>query len=148
MKLKTLFLLFFILSLVLIGCSNKQTQVNDIDETFSKKAITDNESNKFPNEELYQDIFLSTLNPYIDKAIKQHYGSTVVTDPLYVDIISAKRVQGYRSLNFELKIKVKPYKGAHIVVGEDIITIKVNPGKVEVLNFEHVKDYQLPPNLQ
>ena len=143
MKPKYFFLLFFILALVLTGCTNKQNQLNNMDGTSS----TDNNSNEFSKEELYQDIFLTILNPYIDEAIKQHYGDTIITDPLYQEIISAERLQGYRSLDFELKIKVKPYKGAHIVVGEDIITIKVNTGKVEVLNSEHIKDYPLPSHL-
>lgn len=104
-------------------------------------------------EELYQDIFVSLLMPYIDKEIDNYYlkyltGSPTVA-PYTVSILSAERPNGYRTFFFRLKLRVSSYTGPHIGVGLDYITVTVGgSGAVTVEKFEHIKSYELPPEYQ
>lgn len=108
------------------------------------------------NEEIYKDIFMSLLHPYIDKAIRNYYKHPYNHDPWDVDILNIERPNGYRTFLFILKLKVIPYYGPHIGVGVDYITISVSgTGKVEIQKFEHIKSYDIPakpkeekPNMQ
>jgi hypothetical protein len=103
-------------------------------------------------EEIYQDVFMTMLSPYIDKAIDDYYekhtGYTPGVDPWQPQILYIKRPNGYRTFLFEMKLEVAPYLGAHNSIGVDHITLSVSPGEVKVLEFEHIKDYPIPPWLQ
>ena len=102
--------------------------------------------------ELYQDIYISLLMPYIEKEVASYYSNilkeTPQVAPYYVNVLDAKRPNGYRSFLFELKLKVIPYVGPHIGVGVDYITIKIASRKVTIENFKHINTYSLPPNYQ
>lgn len=102
-------------------------------------------------EELYQDIFLSLLLPYIQNEVDKYYSkyltSPPIVDPYMVDILSAQRPNGYRTYFFRLKLQVNSYIGPHNSVGLDYITVTVGgSGDVKVEKFEHIKSYALPPN--
>ncbi|MFL0246578.1 DUF3888 domain-containing protein [Candidatus Clostridium stratigraminis] len=104
-------------------------------------------------EELYQDIFLSLLSPYIQNEIDKYYSKylTVTPEvaPYTVYVLSAERLNGYRTFVFNLKLKVIPFVGPHIGVGTDYITLIINSsGDVKIKKFEHIKSYELPPNYQ
>jgi len=104
-------------------------------------------------EELYQDIFISLLLPYIQKEVDKYYSEyltdTPMAAPYTVYVLSAERQLGYRSFLFKLKLQVNSYTGPHIGVGLDYITLTVGgSGDVKVEKFEHIKSYELPPNYQ
>jgi hypothetical protein len=91
-------------------------------------------------EELYQDLFVSFLQPEIKKAVNNYYGAPYMVAPCLVKILSVERPSGYRTFEFVLKLEVKPYTGPHNSIGVDHITIRVSSGpKVIVEKFEHIK---------
>ncbi|MCB2357095.1 DUF3888 domain-containing protein [Clostridium estertheticum] len=108
---------------------------------------------KQSREELYQDIFISLLLPYIQKEVDTYYSKyltdTPMVAPYTVYVLSAERPNGYRSIVFNIKLKVNSYIGPHLGVGLDYITVIVGgTGDIEIKKFEHIKSYELPPNYQ
>lgn len=104
-------------------------------------------------EELYQDIFMTLLLPYIQAEVDKYYEEYLsyppIVAPYDVKILEAQRLNGYRGFDFRLKIELHPYVGPHLDVGLDYITVRVNPvDKVKIEKFEHIKSYELPPNYQ
>ncbi len=103
-------------------------------------------------EELYQDVFMMMLLPYIQKEVDNYYekntGYSPSVDPWMIDLLSIERPYGYRSFTFIMKLEVTPYLGAHNTIGVDHITIRVSYDKVEILKYEHIKDFPIPPWLQ
>jgi hypothetical protein len=104
-------------------------------------------------EELYQDIFISLLLPYINKEIDKYYSKyltdTPMVAPYTVYVLSAERPNGYRTFFFRLKLQVDSYIGPHLDVGLDYITVTVGgSGDVKIEKFEHIKSYELPPSYQ
>ena len=104
-------------------------------------------------EQIHHDILCSLLMPYIDKSVDDYYAKflnyTLRVDPWDVEILSEERPTN--AFRFVIKMKVFPYVGPHIRVGDDNITMSVEgPGIVVVNNFEHIKsDYlNLPSNWQ
>lgn len=101
-------------------------------------------------EELYKDIIFSLISLHIQKSVNDYYSKFLTdiptVDPWSVDIISIERPLGYRTFNFILTIEIKPYVSSHIAVGVDHLTIIIDGvGNVIVNNFEHIRDYELPP---
>lgn len=104
-------------------------------------------------EELYQDIFISLLLPYIQKEVDKYYSKyltdTPIVAPYTVYILNAERPNGYRSFIFNLKLEVHSYIGPHNSVGLDYITVIVGGlENIKIEKFEHIKSYVLPPNYQ
>lgn len=104
-------------------------------------------------EELYQDISISLLLPYIQKEINKYYLKYLTEPPMVapytVYVLSAERVGDYRSFIFKLKLRVDSYIGPHLDVGLDYITVTVQgSGEVNVEKFEHIKSYKLMPNYE
>jgi hypothetical protein len=104
-------------------------------------------------EELYQDIFMSLLLPYIQNEVDKYYSKYLIDTPMVapytVYVLSADRPNGYRSFVFNLKLRVDSYIGPHIDVGQDYIYLTVEGGgNVKIEKFEHIKSYKLPPNYQ
>lgn len=96
-------------------------------------------------EELYQDIFVTFLLPYIERAVDDYYGVPYTVAPYGVKILNVERLNGYRSFKFVVKLEIMPYIGPHNSVGIDHITIQVSAGpKVTIEKFEHIKSYVLP----
>ncbi|MBU3189385.1 DUF3888 domain-containing protein [Clostridium bowmanii] len=104
-------------------------------------------------EELYQDVFMTLLLPYIQDEVDKYYKEYLTTSPgvapYGVYILEADRVNGYRGFDFRLKIELHPYVGPHLSVGTDYITLRVIPFyNVKVEKFEHITSSELPPNYQ
>ena len=115
-------------------------------------ALT-NKSPESSQEEIHHYIIASLLMPYILKSVNGYYSKflnhPLSVAPWEVDFLSEE--QPNNNFRFVIKIKVLPYLGPHIRVGEDNITMSVEgPGEVVVNNFEHIKsDYlNLPSNWQ
>lgn len=103
-------------------------------------------------EEIYQDVFITLLLPYIEEAVTDYYekntGYSPSVDPWEPDIISIARPKGYRTFLFVIKLEVSPFLGAHNSIGVDRLTIRVSSGEIKVEEFEHIKDFPIPPWLQ
>lgn len=106
-------------------------------------------------EELYQDIFISLLLPDIQREIDNYYKEFLTDGPMVapytVYVLSAERLEHYRSFIFRVKLKVDSYIGPHLDIGVDNITILIGAGdKPKIEKFQHVKSYylDLPPNYQ
>lgn len=59
-------------------------------------------------EEIYHDIFMSLLHPYISKSINEYYGQPFTHDPWSNKILSIERPNGYRTFYFIIKLEVTP----------------------------------------
>jgi len=104
-------------------------------------------------EELYQDIFISLLLPYIQNEVDKYYSKyltqTPMVAPYTVYVLNAERPNGYRTFSFRLKLQVDSYIGPHNSVGLDYITVTIEGlGDVKIDKFEHIKSYMLPPNYE
>ena len=144
-RLIVLFLIVFIVaSVILIEQTHNKNTAKQVADIYQPPEEL--------REELYQDIYISLLMPYIEKEVASYYSNilkeTPQVAPYYVYVLDAKRPNGYRSFLFELKLKVIPYVGPHIGVGVDYITIKIASRKVTIENFKHINTYSLPPNYQ
>jgi hypothetical protein len=106
------------------------------------------------NEELYQDIFLSLLEPHTEKAISDFYSKYLFdlpgSAPYFEDVLSVKRIGDEpRTFDFLIKLEVAPYIGPHNSVGIDHITFRVQgSGEVTLEKFEHIKSFEIAPNYQ
>ncbi len=110
-------------------------------------------SSEHSTEELYQDISISLLMPYIQNEIDEYYSKYLTQLPMVapytVYILSAERPNGYRTFFFRIKLKVISYIGPHNNVGLDYITVAVGgSGEVTIEKFEHIKSFVLPPNYE
>lgn len=101
---------------------------------------TDYTPQPYSKEELYQDIFMSMLIPYIDEAVSNYYGKSL---SVYIPgkILSIERPNGYRTLYFVIKVQVSSYEGPHNFVGVDNITLSVAGKNIKVEKYEHVSTY-------
>jgi hypothetical protein len=108
-------------------------------------------------EELYQDLFITLLSPYIDQPINEYYSKiiniTPMVYPYQVEIISAKRVLEGRSFLFIVTLEVTPVVGPHISVGKDRLIFKIGAfagigQQSKLIHFNHLETYELPPNWQ
>ncbi|HEX2945416.1 MAG TPA: DUF3888 domain-containing protein [Clostridia bacterium] len=95
-------------------------------------------------EEIYLDVLMSLLMPYIDKAVENYYGQGYAVAPYSVKVLNIDRPNGYRTFGFVMKLEVMPYTLAHITIGVDHITIRVDTRNVTVEKFEHIKSYEIP----
>ena len=98
-------------------------------------------------EELYQDIYNTLLDPYIQNAIDAFYKKPVSYDLFGIKTLQITRPQGYRTFTFIIKIQLLPFVGAHNSIGMDNITFEISPGEVKLIKFEHIKDFPIPPYL-
>ena len=140
------------------GCSSKAEP--GVTKVAIGNVVTSSEgtyrASEQSKEELHQDIFVTLLNPYIQKALNDYYEKFLTTSPNYspeyVEVLDIKRPMGNRSFSFIIKLQVKPYVGPHVYIGIDQLTISVGSGEgeVKIEKFEHIKSYydELPPNLK
>lgn len=98
-------------------------------------------------EELYKDIIVTLLEPYITDEITKHYGKPLQYDLFSIEFLKIERPT-YRAFNFLIKLQIDPFIGAHNTIGIDEIIIRVSPTKTEVEKFEHIKSFPLPPHLE
>jgi len=90
----------------------------------------------------YQDIFVTLLLPYVENAINNYYEKEYIVSPDYINIKSAKRIEGFRKFDFIIELEVIPYVSDYHIMGVDRITIKVcSDGSVAIEKYEHIKDY-------
>lgn len=55
----------------------------------------------------------------------------------------------YHTSHIDVSVTVLPYVGPHLDVGIDSMKFRIdNSGAVMVLEYKHIRDYELPPNWQ
>ena len=102
-----------------------------------------------PSEDVYRELCLKLISPYVDKAVNNYYDE-------YLTYLPREDTWDYRVLSLEtphpgyyyytVKLEVLPYVGPHLTVGRDHITLKIdNRGAVEIVLFEHLESHELPP---
>ncbi len=97
--------------------------------------------------ELYQEMLITALYPYIQKSVTEYYNSKDVLAPPYaVQVVEATRPTAEQV--YELRLEVEPYAGPHDSVGIDRITMRISPTAIDVVSFEHIESFPLPSNLQ
>lgn len=98
-------------------------------------------------EELYKDIIVTLLQPYITNEISKYYGKSFQYDLFSIEFLEIERPK-YRAFNFLIKLQVDPFVGAHNTIGIDEIIIRVSSTKTKVEKFKHIKSFPLPPHLK
>lgn len=98
-------------------------------------------------EELYKDIIVTLISPYITKEIEKNYGQLLQYDLFNIEFLNIER-PNYRSFSFLIKIQIRPFVGAHNTIGIDNITIRISPSETKVEKFEHIKSFSIPPHLK
>ena len=98
-------------------------------------------------EELYKDMLVTTIEPYISSEIEKQYGLPLLYGLYDVAFLEIKR-EAYRGFSFLLKVQVEPFVGAHNTIGIDKITLSISPYGTKVEDFKHIKSFSLPPHLQ
>jgi hypothetical protein len=103
--------------------------------------------------ELYQEMLITALDPYIQKSVTEYYGKIdgygkmgVFAPPYVVQVMEATRPTADQT--YDLGLEVEPYTGPHDEVGMDHITMRISPTEIDIVKFEHIKSFLLPPNLQ
>ncbi len=106
---------------------------------------------KEPKEQLYYDLFITMLYPYVEKSIDNYYDE-------YMTYLPGEAPYSYKFIkiektpelnySFTIVLEVQPYVGPHLSVGRDRITFNIDIDGVKVKKFEHLESYELPPNYQ
>ncbi|MFA6940121.1 MAG: DUF3888 domain-containing protein [Clostridiaceae bacterium] len=98
-------------------------------------------------EELYKDIIVTLVEPYITKEVEKNYGQLLQYDLFNIEFLKIERPY-YRSFSFLIKMQIMPFVGAHNTIGIDNIIIKVSPIETKIQKFEHIKSFPIPPHLK
>ncbi len=120
-----------------------------ITPAYGTSADTSAES---PSADVYRELCLKLISPYVNKAINHYYDE-------YLTYLPREDTWDYRVLSIEtpnpgyyyytVKLEVLPYVGPHLTIGRDHITLKIdNRGAVEIALFEHLESHELPPYYQ
>jgi hypothetical protein len=101
-------------------------------------------------EDPYQRIVLTLLAPNIDAQIDKYYENKLTESPTFAPFLGGNKVEvSYLPSHIEVNVTVIPYIGPHLDVGKDTMKFRIdNLGRVEIANYNHIKDYKLPPNWQ
>lgn len=94
-------------------------------------------------EELYKDMLVTQLQPIISMGIEQYYGAPLMYDLFDIRFMEIQR-EAYRSFNFLVTVRVEPFVGAHNVIGQDELVIRMKPGETKLERFTHLKSYPVP----
>lgn len=150
---KLIIIICFVAGILTIGMVSYSSVIHSVNNS----KVYANNTFKPPEgtrEELYQDIFLSLLEPYTEKTIDDFY-SKYLTDlpgsaPYFESVLSVQRIGNEpRTFDFLIKLEVAPYIGPHNSVGVDHITFRVRAsGEVTLEKFEHIKSFEIAPNYQ
>ena len=101
-------------------------------------------------EIIYRDMVISLLIPYMQNEINNYYKEYLTELPIIfpysVDIVNVEREGGSGYL-IRLEVIAHPFVGPINTVGDDRIIIETGAfGSVKIIEFEHIKSYQLPWN--
>jgi hypothetical protein len=88
------------------------------------------------------------LAPKIEEQITLFYKDKLTENPTFASFLHGNELNiKYNDSHITVKVTVIPYVGPHISVGKDVIHFQINnTGDVKVIEFKHIKNYELPPN--
>jgi hypothetical protein len=98
----------------------------------------------------YQRIVLTLLFPNIQAQIGKYYENKLTESPTFPPFLGGNSLEvKYFTSHIDVNVTVIPYVGPHIDVGRDTMRFRIdNLGRVEIVNYNHIEDYKLPPNWQ
>lgn len=131
-------------------CSTASKKIN-ISDAKVQNVPKNNQINNKPNGQIYYDLFVTLLYPYVEEAIDNYYDEYMTylpgEAPYSYNFINIERTPGL-NYSYTIELEVQPYVGPHLSVGRDRITFKIDLEAVKVEKFEHIESYELPPNYQ
>lgn len=103
-----------------------------------------------PQEEPLQRLVLTLLAPKIQEQINQYYKDKLTVSPTFAPFLGGTDLDvEYHSSHIDVLVKTIPYVGPHLDVGMDSLRFSIdNAGTVTVLEYKHIRDYELPPYWQ
>ncbi|NOU97861.1 DUF3888 domain-containing protein [Paenibacillus sp. LMG 31456] len=103
-----------------------------------------------PHEEPLQRIVLTLLAPKIQEQINRYYKDKLTVSPTFSPFLGGTNLDvEYHPSHIDVHVKTIPYVGPHLDVGMDSMRFRIdNTGTVMVLEYKHIRDYELPPNWQ
>jgi len=124
---------------------------DDVIDNNLQKFLENTEIKQESELETYKNLFTTLLYPYVDKAI-QYYYSEYMNYPPREDLFSYNFLSIVKTpehnYSYTIILEVQPFVGPHLSVGLDHITFKIDLGGVTVEKYEHLKNYELPPNYE
>lgn len=104
----------------------------------------------------FQDMLMLFLLPHLEKKLAEIYLPYLTAPPqlypYFIDVISVKRVNGFRGFDFLITLEVTPTVGPHIAVGKDRLTFEIAPtfpDNVKFISAKHLEGpnkKNFPPN--
>lgn len=147
---KNIIIPFIIISLAnIVFVQNKNTCISNTETqlTFNYNQTSLNG----PKEEVYKNLFITLFIPYVNQEIRDYYDEYLspvpIEDPWNYKFIDIKK-NPQQNYSYIVVLEVMPYIGAHITVGTDRITFLIEPDKVKVEKFEHLKSHIIPLHYQ
>lgn len=103
-----------------------------------------------PNDEQLKRLVLTLLAPKIQEQINHYYKNKLTVSPSFTPFLDGTDVDvKYQPSHIEVQVKTIPYVGPHLDVGLDSMRFSMdNSGLIVVLEYKHIRDYDLPPNWQ
>lgn len=102
-----------------------------------------------PNEEEpCQRLVLTLLNPVIQAEVNKYYSNLLTYLPTVAPFLPSNELTyTYHQSRIDVTVTVHLYVGPHLSAGKDRIRLTVsNTSQVDVVSYEHLADYELPPN--
>ncbi|MGL5675907.1 MAG: DUF3888 domain-containing protein [Cellulosilyticaceae bacterium] len=106
-----------------------------------------------PKEITCTDALILILFPEVEKQISNYY-KDYLSDGAYIAPYSVELIDLYRTPNatsgydYTINLKTMPYRGAHISVGLDHITIQLGLNGIVSSELQHIESYAIPPWLE
>jgi hypothetical protein len=100
------------------------------------------------SEDPYQRIVLTLLTPNIQAQIIKYYENKLTESPTFAPFLGGNTLEvKYFQSHIDVNVTVIPYVGPHLDVGKDTMKFRIdNMGRVEIVNYDHIEDHELPPN--
>lgn len=122
--------------------SQGEAQISSINNQTFKKS---------DEQQIYKNLFVTMLYPYVNEAIDNYYKEYLSylpgEAPYSYRIIEIKKTPGL-NYSYLVVLEVMPYVGPHLTVGRDRITFRIELEGVKVEKFEHIESHKLPPYYQ
>ncbi|MGP7815692.1 DUF3888 domain-containing protein [Niallia sp. 01092] len=123
--------------------------------TFQIKAEAISKPTQDSEQLRLQDMLLNLLTPYIREDLDKFYPPNILkkfspeVEPWKIEVIQTKRINGFRGLILEITFEIEPSTAHHVSIGRDRMTYRISYGPtVNLINYTHLKTYNLLPDLQ
>ena len=143
---KNLFVICFLIMYLICSSTNVLAFSTELVDNDEKDILYKYTPPKDSVEELYKDIIVTLLEPYIKDEITKQYGELLQYEQSCVEFL--KRERPSSSFSFVIKLEVKPFVGAHDIIGVDEIVVSISPGNTKIEEFKHIKSFPIPPYIK